>query len=54
LILKICRTAPAPFRRHLDLANDGAEEVNADAYRVRAEFLARAGLADLLSPGATR
>ncbi|UJR86185.1 SDR family NAD(P)-dependent oxidoreductase [Sandaracinus amylolyticus] len=43
--------APAgarPFRVHVDPASDGAEVVNAVADRVRAEFLRRIGLGDLL------
>ena len=39
-----------PFRVHVDPAQDGAEVVNAVADRVRAEFLRRVGLADLLTP----
>ena len=39
-----------PFRVHVDPAQDGAEVVNAVADRVRAEFLRRVGLADLLQP----
>lgn len=38
-----------PFRVHVDPSNDGAEVVNAVADRVRAEFLRRIGLGDLLS-----
>lgn len=38
-----------PFRIHIDPAQDGAEVVNAVADRVRAEFLRRIGLCDLLS-----
>jgi NAD(P)-dependent dehydrogenase (short-subunit alcohol dehydrogenase family) len=38
-----------PFRVHVDPADDGAEVVNAMADRVRAEFLRRIELADLLS-----
>jgi NAD(P)-dependent dehydrogenase (short-subunit alcohol dehydrogenase family) len=38
-----------PFRVHIDPADDGSEEVSAVADRVRAEFLDRVGLADLLS-----
>ena len=40
-----------PFRVHIDPADDGAEVVNAVADRVRAEFLRRVGLEDLLRPG---
>lgn len=43
--------APAgkrPFRVHVDPADDGAAVVNAVADRVRAEFLRRIGLGDLL------
>ncbi|WP_144633890.1 SDR family NAD(P)-dependent oxidoreductase [Bordetella genomosp. 13] len=39
-----------PFRVHVDPSDDGCEVVNAVADRVRAEFLRRIGLADLLSP----
>jgi len=39
-----------PFRRHIDPADDGAEVVNAVADRIRAEFLTRVGLEDLLHP----
>ena len=39
-----------PFRVHIDPADDGAAVVNAVADRVRAEFLARIGLSDLLHP----
>ena len=39
-----------PFRVHVDPSNDGCEVVNAVADRVRAEFLRRIGLADLLAP----
>jgi NAD(P)-dependent dehydrogenase (short-subunit alcohol dehydrogenase family) len=39
-----------PFRTHVDPAHDGAEEVSAVADRIRAEFLERIGLADLLTP----
>ncbi|SFJ41228.1 NAD(P)-dependent dehydrogenase, short-chain alcohol dehydrogenase family [Amycolatopsis sacchari] len=39
-----------PFRVHIDPSDDGAEVVNAVADRVRAEFLRRIGLADLLHP----
>jgi hypothetical protein len=41
-----------PFRVHIDPADDGASVVNAVADRVRAEFLHRIGLADLLRPAA--
>jgi hypothetical protein len=37
-----------PFRVHIDPADDGAEVVNAVADRIRAEFLTRIGLGDLL------
>ncbi|HUQ59981.1 SDR family oxidoreductase [Lentzea sp.] len=37
-----------PFRVHVDPSSDGAEVVNAVADRVRAEFLRRAELADLV------
>lgn len=39
-----------PFRVHVDPADDGSQEVSLVADRVRAEFLTRIGLADLLSP----
>ncbi|MFF3484055.1 SDR family NAD(P)-dependent oxidoreductase [Streptomyces sp. NPDC002701] len=39
-----------PFRVHVDPANDGSEEVSQVADRVRAEFLTRIGLDDLLAP----
>ena len=39
-----------PFRLHVDPAQDGAEVVNAVADRIRAEFLRRIGLSDLLAP----
>jgi NAD(P)-dependent dehydrogenase (short-subunit alcohol dehydrogenase family) len=39
-----------PFRVHIDPANDGSEEVSDVADRVRRDFLARVGLADLLTP----
>lgn len=39
-----------PFRVHIDPANDGSEEVSVVADRIRAEFLKRIGLADLLAP----
>ena len=39
-----------PFRVHIDPAQDGAEVVNGVADRVRAEFLRRIGLADILKP----
>lgn len=38
-----------PFRVHIDPTQDGAEVVNAMADRVRAEFLRRIGLSDLLA-----
>ncbi len=38
-----------PFRVHVDPAQDGAEVVAAVADRIRAEFLRRIGLADLLA-----
>ena len=41
-----------PFRVHIDPADDGASVVNAVADRIRAEFLGRIGLADLLHPAA--
>jgi NAD(P)-dependent dehydrogenase (short-subunit alcohol dehydrogenase family) len=39
-----------PFRIHIDPAQDGCEVVNAVADRIRAEFLRRIGLDDLLAP----
>jgi hypothetical protein len=39
-----------PFRIHIDPAQDGCEVVNAMADRIRAGFLCRIGLSDLLSP----
>ena len=39
-----------PFRVHIDPTQDGAEVVNAVSDRVRAEFLRRIGLGDLLAP----
>jgi NAD(P)-dependent dehydrogenase (short-subunit alcohol dehydrogenase family) len=39
-----------PFRVHIDPADDGAAVVNAVADRIRAEFLHRIGLEDLLHP----
>jgi NAD(P)-dependent dehydrogenase (short-subunit alcohol dehydrogenase family) len=45
--------APAgsrPFRVHIDPADDGSQEVSDVADRVRADFLRRIGLADLLTP----
>src|SRR3954463_10318945 len=39
-----------PFRVHVDPTQDGAEVVNAVSDRVRAEFLRRIGLSDLLKP----
>ncbi len=39
-----------PFRVHVDPSNDGSEEVSRVADRIRAEFLTRIGLDDLLAP----
>lgn len=39
-----------PFRSHIDPAHDGSEVVSAIADRIRAEFLTRIGLEDLLHP----
>jgi NAD(P)-dependent dehydrogenase (short-subunit alcohol dehydrogenase family) len=39
-----------PFRVHIDPANDGSQEVSDVADRIRAEFLTRIGLDDLLTP----
>jgi NAD(P)-dependent dehydrogenase (short-subunit alcohol dehydrogenase family) len=41
-----------PFRVHIDPVDDGAAVVNAVADRIRAEFLSRIGLEDLLRPHA--
>lgn len=41
-----------PFRVHVDPADDGAEVVNRVADRIRAEFLRRISLGDLLNPHA--
>jgi hypothetical protein len=38
------------FRVHIDPANDGSETVSAVADHIRAEFLTRIGLQDLLAP----
>jgi NAD(P)-dependent dehydrogenase (short-subunit alcohol dehydrogenase family) len=43
-----------PFRVHVDPASDGCEVVNAVADRVRAEFLRRIGLADVLTTASSR
>jgi len=43
-----------PFRSHVDPADDGSEVVSAVADRIRAEFLKRIGLQDLLHPAARR
>jgi NAD(P)-dependent dehydrogenase (short-subunit alcohol dehydrogenase family) len=42
-----------PLRTHVDPSRDGSEVVSAVADRIRAEFLRRAGLDDLLMPGAS-
>jgi NAD(P)-dependent dehydrogenase (short-subunit alcohol dehydrogenase family) len=42
-----------PFRVHVDPSNDGSEEVSRVADRIRAEFLTRIGLEDLLVPHET-
>jgi hypothetical protein len=39
-----------PYRVHIDPADDGSEEVSRLADRIRAEFLTRIGLDDLLHP----
>jgi len=39
-----------PFRIHIDPAQDGCEVVNAVADHIRAEFLHRIGLGDLIAP----
>ncbi|QIN84234.1 SDR family NAD(P)-dependent oxidoreductase [Rubrobacter tropicus] len=41
-----------PFRSHIDPADDGSEVVSVVADRIRAEFLTRIGLEDLLHPAA--
>ena len=43
-----------PFRVHVDPASDGCEVVDTVADRIRAEFLRRIQLGDLLSPRARR
>ncbi len=43
-----------PSGVHVDPADDGSQEVSLVADRVRAEFLTRIGLADLLSPVARK
>jgi NAD(P)-dependent dehydrogenase (short-subunit alcohol dehydrogenase family) len=42
-----------PFRVHIDPSNDGCAVVNAVADRIRAEFLRRIELGDVLSPSQT-
>jgi NAD(P)-dependent dehydrogenase (short-subunit alcohol dehydrogenase family) len=42
-----------PFRVHIDPAGDGAEQVSQVADEIRAEFLTRIGLEDLLAPQAS-
>lgn len=42
-----------PFRVHIDPADDGSQEVSEVADRIRADFLHRIGLADLLAPAHT-
>jgi NAD(P)-dependent dehydrogenase (short-subunit alcohol dehydrogenase family) len=39
-----------PFRVHIDPINDGCEEVNVLADRIRADFLHRIGIEDVLHP----
>jgi hypothetical protein len=39
-----------PFRVHIDPAQDSCEVINAVADRIRAEYLRRIGLGDLLTP----
>jgi NAD(P)-dependent dehydrogenase (short-subunit alcohol dehydrogenase family) len=41
-----------PLRTHIDPSRDGSEVVSAVADRIRVEFFRRAGIADLLTPGA--
>uniref|UniRef100_A8M726 Short-chain dehydrogenase/reductase SDR n=1 Tax=Salinispora arenicola (strain CNS-205) TaxID=391037 RepID=A8M726_SALAI len=43
-----------PFRTHIDPSRDGSDVVSTVADRIRAEFLGRVGLADLLTPGSSR
>ena len=38
-----------PYRVHIDLTNDGSEEVSEIADRIRREFLTRLDLGDLLT-----
>lgn len=45
-----CPFGKRPFRVHVDPSQDGCEVVNTVADRIRAEFLRRIGLADVLSP----
>ncbi|MGW2289579.1 SDR family NAD(P)-dependent oxidoreductase [Streptomyces phaeochromogenes] len=54
-IVEVVDTPPGerPFRVHVDPANDGSEEVSRVADRIRAEFLTRIGLDDLLAPHRT-
>jgi NAD(P)-dependent dehydrogenase (short-subunit alcohol dehydrogenase family) len=51
-IVKVVNTpfGERPFRVHCDPTQDGAEVVNMVSDRVRAEFLRRIGLADVLRP----
>jgi NAD(P)-dependent dehydrogenase (short-subunit alcohol dehydrogenase family) len=46
------RHGTRPFRVHIDPTDDGAAVVNAVADRIRAEFLTRVGLEDVLRPAA--
>jgi hypothetical protein len=43
-----------PFRVHVDPVDDGSEVVSVVADRIRAEFLTRIGLDDLLHPQPVR
>ncbi len=54
-IVDVVAAAPGtrPFRVHIDPTDDGSEVVDAVGDRVRAEFLTRIGLADLLHPVVT-
>ncbi|MFD9699750.1 SDR family NAD(P)-dependent oxidoreductase [Lentzea sp. NPDC059081] len=47
-IVSVVDAEKPPFRVHVDPSSDGAEVVNAVADRVRAEFLRRTELADLI------
>jgi hypothetical protein len=55
-IVKVVDMPPGtrPFRTYIDPAQDGCEAVAVVADRIRAEFLHRIGLGDLLKPRMTR